>query len=147
MNRLVLAIWTIAIIPLILISCTAQEKIGTLALVANGEDFIRKGFVSKDGWQINFDHAYVTLAQVNAYQTELPLNSAKEIPLKPKQAVSLLDKATTIDLAEGEEDAEPIFVTQADAPVGRYNALAWQLVSAQQGSAKGNSLVLAGTAY
>ena len=26
------------------------------ALVANGEDFVRQGFVSKDGWRISFDH-------------------------------------------------------------------------------------------
>lgn len=146
MNRILLAIWIIAITPLTLISCTTQKKTGTLALVANGEDFIRQGFVSKDGWQINFDHAYVTLAQVNAYQTEPPFDASGEISLKPKQTVSLLDKATTIDLAEGGEDAEPILVTETDAPVGTYNALGWQLISAPEGSTQNNSIVLAGTA-
>ena len=29
---------------------------GSLVLVANGEDFVRQGFVSKDGWSINFEH-------------------------------------------------------------------------------------------
>ena len=32
---------------------------GTLAFVANGEDFVRQGFISKDGWAINFDQVLV----------------------------------------------------------------------------------------
>ena len=155
MNRLLITIWTIVIIPSSLVSCTVREntenqaanvKTGTLALVANGEDFIRQGFVAKDGWQINFDHAYVTLDQVNAYSTEPPFNPSRKTQLKPKQTVSLVDKALTVDLAKGEEDAEPILVTQTDVPVGTYNALGWKLVPAQEGSTQGNSIVLQGTA-
>ena len=145
----------IAIMPISIIGCSLQEntdtqattnKTGTLALVANGEDFIRQGFVSKDGWQINFDHAYVTLNQVIAYSTEPPFDSAGETKLKAKQTVSLIDIPTTVDLAEGEEDAEPILVTQTDAPVGKYNALGWKVVSAQEGSTQSNSIVLEGKA-
>ena len=155
MNKLLMAIGTIAIVPSCLVGCTdpgntetqaANTKTGTLALVANGEDFIRQGFVSKDGWQINFDNAYVTLNQVNAYSTEPPFNPSGESQLKPTQTVSLVDKITTVDLAEGEEDAEPILVTQTEAPVGTYNALGWKVVPAQEGSTKGNSIVLVGTA-
>ncbi len=29
-----------------------SEGTGTLEIVANGEDFVRQGFVSKDGWAI-----------------------------------------------------------------------------------------------
>ncbi|MDJ0686928.1 MAG: DUF4382 domain-containing protein [Xenococcaceae cyanobacterium MO_188.B32] len=155
MNRLLISIWTIAIVPSSLVGCTVREntetqatnaKTGTLALVANGEDFIRQGFVSKDGWQINFDHAYVSLDRVNAYSSDPPFNPSGETQLKPTQTVSLVDKITTVDLAEGEEDAEPILVTQTDAPVGTYNALSWKLVPAQEGSTQGNSIVLKGTA-
>ena len=35
---------------------TASTGEGSLVLVANGEDFVRQGFVSKDGWSINFEH-------------------------------------------------------------------------------------------
>ena len=31
---------------------SVMESQGTLSLVANGEDFVRKGFTTKDGWQI-----------------------------------------------------------------------------------------------
>ena len=147
--------FAIAMILISLIGCSSQEntetqattsKTGTLALVANGEDFIRQGFVSKDGWQINFDRAYVTLTQVNAYSTEPPFNPAGKTQLEPQQTVSLVDTPTTVDLAEGEEDAEPILVTQTDAPLGTYNALSWKIVPAQEGSAQGNSIVLEGNA-
>ena len=36
---------------------TDSEK-GKLAIVANGEDLIREGFVSKDGWRIDFNKVY-----------------------------------------------------------------------------------------
>ena len=35
-------------------------KKGNLFLVANGEDFIREGFVSKDGWRLDFDRLHAT---------------------------------------------------------------------------------------
>ena len=155
MNKLLISIWTTVIIPLSLVGCTVQENTatqaantntGTLALVANGEDFIRQGFITKDGWQINFDRAYVTLNQVNAYATEPPFDPTRKTPLKPTQTVSLVEKAVTVDLAEGDEDAEPIVVTQTEAYVGTYNALGWKIVTAQEGSTQGNSIVLIGTA-
>ena len=156
MKKLALVLGAIAIIPFTLASCSVQNstktqaadtEIGTLALVANGEDFIRQGFVSKDGWQINFDHAYVTLNQVKAYSTEPAFEAAKETKIQPKQTVFLLNQATTIDLAEATENAEPIFVTQAKAPIGAYNALGWQLVAAPQGLTQGYSIVLSGKAH
>ena len=33
----------------------ADPQKSSLSLVANGEDFVRQGFVSKDDWKINFD--------------------------------------------------------------------------------------------
>ena len=45
----------------LLLGCGAQET-GRLQFVANGEDFVRQGFVSKDGWAIGFDHVYINLA-------------------------------------------------------------------------------------
>ena len=163
MKKVLTSAWTItrrvrfaiAIILISLSGCSSQEntetqaatsKTGTLALVANGEDFIRQGFVSKDGWQINFDRAYVTLNQVNAYSTEPPFNPAGKTQLEPQQTVSLVDTPTTVDLAEGEEDGEPILVTQTTAPVGIYNALSWKIVPAQAGSGQDNSIVLEGKA-
>ncbi|MGB3613727.1 MAG: hypothetical protein WBA10_08035, partial [Elainellaceae cyanobacterium] len=46
---------------------SAPTQAGTLEFRANGEDFVRQGFVSKDGWQMDFDHLYVTLSELKAY--------------------------------------------------------------------------------
>ena len=50
---------------------------GTLEFRANGEDFVRQGFVSKDGWSIEFDSIYVCLDNIKAYQTD-PVYDAED---------------------------------------------------------------------
>ncbi len=144
-----------ATIAVILSSCNPNNKLTTtesntenlpgetLTLVANGEDFIRQGFVSKDGWHIDFNHAHVTLADVVAYQTNPPFNSEEDEELKPTESVTLISEATTVDLAAGGENAPPIKVTQVSAPVGSYNAIAWKLVNNQENT---GSIILDGTA-
>ena len=65
-----LALWTV--------SCgdddNASEgttiETGTLQFYANGEEFIRDGFLSKDGWQIEFDHFFVNINGPTAIQGE-----------------------------------------------------------------------------
>jgi len=57
-----------------------------------------------------------------------------------------LDGVKTVDLAEGDESAEPIVVGEVSAPAGRYNALSWQMVKAPDGPAAGYPLVMQGTA-
>lgn len=118
---------------------------GTLQVRANGEDFIRQGFVSKDGWQLDFEHVYVTLADVTAYQTDPPFDPEAGQPLEPKAEVRLVD-IKTVDLAEGGETAEPIVVGETEAPAGRFNALSWQMVKPTSGAAAGYPLMLVGTA-
>ncbi|BAU64788.1 hypothetical protein STA3757_21640 [Stanieria sp. NIES-3757] len=119
---------------------------GMLNLVANGEDFVRQGFVSKDGWQISFNHLYVTLADVTAYVTEVPFDPETKQEIKPQKQVVLLEGNKTVDLAEGEADAEPIVVNQIEAPVGMYNASSWQLVPAQDAPASGQTIYMDGVA-
>lgn len=122
-----------------------STETGTLAFVANGEDFVRQGFTSKDGWDISFDHVYITLADVTAHQTNPPYDpdSGKEI-----QAVksAKLEGVHTVDLAEGDENAKPILLGKINAPVGQYNAISWKVANAAEGIAKGNSLVVLGKA-
>ncbi|MGJ3246409.1 MAG: DUF4382 domain-containing protein [Elainellaceae cyanobacterium] len=118
---------------------------GTLELRANGEDFVRQGFVTKDGWQVSFDHIYVNLADVTAYQTDPPYDPDTEGELKANTEVGL-DEPQTVDLAEGDETAEPILISEVMAPAGRYNALSWEMVPADSGPAEGYTLVMMGTA-
>lgn len=112
---------------------------------ANGEDFVRQGFTSKDGWKLTFDHVFVTLADVTAYQTEPPYDAQQDTELKATQQVSL-GQTKTVDLAAGDAKAEPILVGEVKAPVGRYNALAWKMPKASTGEAEGSVLLLVGKA-
>lgn len=118
---------------------------GKLQIRANGEDFVRQGFTSKDGWQITFDHVYVTLAEVTAYQTNPPYNAQTDSPLKATQQVSL-QSPQIVDLAAGDAQAEPVLVGEMQAPTGRYNALSWKMPKATEGVASGYALKLIGTA-
>jgi len=124
----------------------ASQGSGTLEIRANGEDFVRQGFTSKDGWNISFNHVYVNLADITAYQSDPPFNAEAGSKVQAKEKV-VLDKTHTVDLAAGGEDAEPILVEDvADAPAGQYNALSWKMVKADQGPAEGQTLVMVGTA-
>jgi hypothetical protein len=129
----------------LLVACGANET-GALQFHANGEDFVRQGFISKDGWAISFDHVYVHLADIEGYQTDPPYDPHEGGDVKATAEVAL-DGTYTVDLAEGGPDADPILVGQvSDAPVGHYNASGWRMVKAESGPASGYSLVVIGTA-
>ncbi len=51
-------------------SDASSLETGTLEFYANGEEFIRDGFLSKDGWQIEFDHFFVNIIGPTAIQGE-----------------------------------------------------------------------------
>lgn len=70
---------------------------GTLELWANGEAFLREGLVSKEGWALQFEHVYVTLADITAYQTDPPFDPQGEGELQAKALVSLTGPLT-VDL-------------------------------------------------
>ncbi|MBE9167683.1 DUF4382 domain-containing protein [Pleurocapsales cyanobacterium LEGE 06147] len=165
MQKIIILVSAIALSPIFLSGCerantpnipntadtteteTATTQTGTLTLVANGEDFIRQGFVTKDGWRVNFDRVYVTLADVKTYQTEPPFDPEAGSEIEPQETVVLVDTPTTVDLAEGDEDAEPIVVTQTEAPAGAYNVLTWRMVRGEEGSpAADGTIVMNGTA-
>ena len=119
------------------------ELLGRLAILANGEDFVRRGFVSKDGWRIRFDHVYVNLADITAYQTDPPFDPISGGDIQAVAAVHL-NQALTVDLAMGDEYAAPILVGELAAPPGRYNALAWKMLPADKGPTAGSVLTLVG---
>lgn len=123
----------------------APPSVGTLEVRANGEDFVREGFVTKDGWAIQFDHVYVTLTNLTAHQTNPPFDALSNSRLEAQVSVSLAG-VHTVDLAEGDADAEPILIGTTPAPAGRYNALSWDMVKATSGAAQGAVLMLVGTA-
>ena len=165
MNRNLFKLSTIALISLTLGSCanseTAENNNGnpavanaqgqaTLNLVANGEDFVRQGFVTKDGWTMSFDRLDVNLAEVAAYQVDgtfEPTETDTLDGLKDREKVSLVDTPQVVDLAEGEADAEPILVTNAEVTPGFYNAVTWKIDTAGADSPlAGKTMVMQGTA-
>lgn len=148
----------IALVSVILSSLNQQNRgrtvakttvEGTLVFVANGEDFVRQGFVSKDGWNINFEHLYVNISDAIAYSTESSFEPQKG---DSKESINYqnrinFDLPQTPDLAEGEANAEPIVVASAKATEGFYNALAWKLSpGAADSLIPGNTMQLMGQA-
>ncbi len=131
-------------------SLAASTEEGSLALVANGEDFVRQGFISKDGWQINFDRLYVNFSNATAYSAESSFEPQKgdtKNSIEYQNKAEFFNTAKTVDLAEGEADAEPIVVAQANVPSGFYNALTWKLSTADADSPiAGNTIALQGQA-
>lgn len=128
-------------------SVTAQDDAtGVLEFRANGEDFVREGFVSKDGWNISFDHIWVSLANVRAHQTNPPYDPFAGELTRSTQMVGLSGQLI-VDLAEGDADADTILIgTIGDAPEGFYNAVAWMMTPADDGETEGYSLVIDGVA-
>jgi hypothetical protein len=137
--------WLFVLITVALLAACSGGK-GTLQFHANGEDFVRQGFVSKDGWTISFDHVYVTLSDIQGYQSDPPYDAhaGKEVQAKQKAGLS---GTYTVDLAEGDENAEPILVGEVtDAAEGQYNAVHWTMVKAADGPSKEYALAIVGVA-
>ncbi len=121
---------------------TELETTGQLSFAANGEDFVREGFVSSDGWEITFRHVYLTITDVTAYQTDPPYDPHSNEEITSDNKVEL-NTTVTVDLAEGGNNAAPISVGVIEnVPTGHYNALSWNLVPAESGLSEGYSILI-----
>jgi len=136
---------TVLLLATAVLGGCAGSTDGTLQFKANGEDFVRQGFVSKDGWSISFEHVLITLSDVTAYQTDPPYDAHEGGPIEGADSVAL-EGVHTVDLAAGGEDAAPILVGEATAPEGHYNAISWCMQKAASGDARGYSLLVVGLA-
>ncbi|MFU8794949.1 MAG: DUF4382 domain-containing protein [Dethiobacteria bacterium] len=117
---------------------------GMLIFNANGEEFIREGFTSKDGWDLSFDQAYVTVGNIKAYQSDPPYDTDQgwDIEYNTMMEVSGIYNA---NLADPASDPYQLAVL-ADVPAGHYNAISWQMLRAADGPSEGYSLFLTGQA-
>jgi len=115
-------------------SCSkAPQGSGTIIFTANGEDFVREGFVEKNGWDVAFDKVYVNIVNPTAYSSE---------GLK-----SVLKGAFFTDLAEGDKNAAPIVIGKTEkVPHGNYQSLKFSIKRAKSGEFKDYSIVIKGTA-
>jgi len=106
---------------------------GKIVFYANGEDFVREGFLEKKGWKITFDHLYVNIANPVAYNS--------------KGLKAELEGTYLVDLAEGDSKAKPIVVGTLDGlKEGNYQSLKFGLKRAEKGDYKGYSIVMIGKA-
>ncbi len=134
-----------------------EQKVGTLIFTANGEDFVRNGFVSEDGWQMDFSNVYINVYGPTAYQVveEQPKgifhprhggHPHENIPEGAAHVALMGDYFLQLK--------QPIFEVGrvTDAPIGNYNRLAFRVKPASQESVDivddyvGYSIVMEGTA-
>jgi hypothetical protein len=105
-----------------------------MVFTANGEDFVRQGFVDKQGWFISFDNLFVNIVDPVAYTPD----GTSEVAL---------EGAHWVDLAEGGPDAEPIAIgTAENVPADNYQSLRFALERAAGGPYAGSSIVMIGSA-
>ncbi len=142
-----------------------ESSLGTLEFRANGEDFVRQGFVAKDGWAVQFQHVYVTLADLTAAATSsavgeiaaaddvTPVEATKAVGAAKAAGLAKLVNASltvegiqTVDLVPAPGAAETALVKSLDAEATHYDALAWTMVPAIAGPAQGQTLQLVGQA-
>ncbi len=146
MKNQILATFTFLAMTFSLFGCSDSGDTGILVFNANGEDFVQQGFVSKDGWSIAFDHVYITLSDITAFQTAPPYDAHAGGQIYGKVEAKL-EGIHTVDLAEGNETATPIFVGRiSDAVTGHHNAISWKMDKADSGLSAGYSLMMIGTA-
>ena len=144
----ILSIITLAALAVAFVGCPADNGlVGTLQFYAEGEERAREGLVSKDGWSITFDHIYVTLSDITAYQTDPPYDPQTQTNIDHKVKASL-QGTYTVDLAEagGVDDPRQFVGEITRQPAGHYNAISWRIVKAETGPAAGYSLLMIGTA-
>jgi hypothetical protein len=131
------------------VSAAPPLSAGTLQLFASGEDLATEGFQApqrtKDGWSLVFDHVYVTLADIAAYQTNSPFEPQSDAPLMGTHRATA-SGPYTVDLVAEADDEDRVLVAEVDAQPGHYNAIAWSMALAESGPAEGTSMLFIGTA-
>lgn len=112
----------------------SKEKKGTIVFTANGENFVRLGFIDKSGWKISFSNLFVNISNPVAY------NKTEKLKAKLKGEYF-------IDLAEGDENANPIITGKITGiKAGNYQSLKFSIKRARDGKYKGYTIVMTGKA-
>lgn len=127
----------------------APLSAGTLQVFASGEDLATDGFQApkrtKDNWSLSFDHIFVTLAEITAYQTSPPFAPQSDASITATQEVSV-SGTHTVDLVTAADDEARVLIAEIAAPPGHYNAISWRMAIAETGLAEGTSMLFIGTA-
>jgi len=122
---------------------------GPLTFFISGEDLATAGFtapqLTKDGWSLAFEHIYVTVTDVTAYQTEPPYQAQVGAALVAT-ATATLPGRHTVELVADADAEDRVMLGSIEANPGHYNALSWRVEPAIEGPAAGWAMVLIGTA-
>ena len=122
---------------------------GTLQVFASGEDLATDGFQApkrtKDNWSLSFDHIFVTLAEITAYQTSPPFAPQSDASITATHEVTV-SGTQTVDLVMAADDEARVLIAEIAAPPGHYNAISWRMAIAETGLAEGTSMLFIGTA-
>jgi len=114
---------------------TVAKSTGTISFTANGEDFVRQGFVDKQGWNISFDNLFVNIVDPTAY-----------MPAGEKYEAKLTGELW-VDLAQGDENAEPVTVGELkDVNAANYQSLKFSLKRKSSGDYQGYTIIMIGKA-
>jgi hypothetical protein len=112
----------------------AVKEPGSIVFTANGEDFVRRGFVDKQGWSISFENLHVNIVEPTAY-------------ISDGDGAVVLEGSHWVDLAEGNAEAEPIVMGGVqEVPPANYQALRFALRRTAGGPYAGSSIVMIGSA-
>ncbi len=109
------SLYCIVLVTILVFSCEKENQ-GTLFFYSNGEDFVRDGFVEKNGWHITFSEVLVNITNVRAYNPHDKTLSEK------------LPNSYWIDLV-GEKNNQkyPVLDTIKNVKTGNYQSLQFQL--------------------
>lgn len=125
-------LFNLTIILTLLLGCSSKNN-GKLVFKANGEDFVRDGFVGKNNWRIDFDNLFVNIANIKAYNTGKNLEAS-------------LNKEYWIDLKSPDSNGLVTVDTLKNVKPGNYQSLNFELKKASDGEYKNYSIVLIGKA-
>lgn len=112
-----------------------SEKTGTLEIRANGEDFVTEGFISKEGYTIDFDNVLINIGNIKAYNPQ------------DEKLSTTIKVATLIDLKKGTPADPTVAVRKLEnVPEGNYQSLRFSLKQIESGEYAGYSIILIGSA-
>jgi len=145
MRKLTLVSIALLLVAGLIAGCNQEPTApGTLQFYSNGGDQIFVGMVSKDGWKMVFNHFYVSMNQITAYQTDPPYDPIYAADIIRYETSITLDGIHTADIAQG--GGRRLVETVPDAPAGLYNAVSWMMAPGSEGPSAGYSVVMIGQA-
>jgi hypothetical protein len=145
MRKLTIITSGLLLLAILMAGCDQKPtEPGTLKFYSTGGDPVFIGMVSKDGWKMVFNHFYVTMKDITAYQTDPPYDPIYSADIIRYETSVTLDGTYTVDIAQG--DGRRLVAELTDAPPGLFNAVSWIMTPGTEGAAADYAIVMVGQA-